>query len=89
MSSHIIYLMEQIKLNEEVFIPIIGLGTWQLTRDECYKAVRIALDFGYRHIDTADKYANHQYIAKAIKNSGVKKRGDIYSHESLERGIII
>ena len=77
--------MESIKLNDNASIPTIGLGTWQLTRDECYKAVRVALDFGYRHVDTADKYANHQYIAKAIKNSGVK-REEIFITTKIWRG---
>lgn len=48
-------------------IPKIGLGTWKLTGKECEETVRKALDLGYRHIDTADVYQNHQEIAKAIK----------------------
>lgn len=47
-------------------IPLIGLGTWKLFGDECEKVVRMALELGYRHIDTADIYKNHANIAKAI-----------------------
>ncbi|MBN2479609.1 MAG: aldo/keto reductase [Parachlamydiales bacterium] len=56
------------KLDDGFEIPIIGLGTWlQKNEPECINAVKSALDIGYRHIDTADIYENHGYIAKAIK----------------------
>lgn len=48
-------------------LPLIGLGTWELTGEECTKVVQAALDFGYRHIDTAHVYQNHEAIQKAIK----------------------
>ena len=54
-------------------IPILGFGTWQLQGKECLKAVETALEVGYRHLDTADAYENHQEVAKAMKNSGVKR----------------
>jgi diketogulonate reductase-like aldo/keto reductase len=47
--------------------PQIGLGTWELTGDECTRVVRLALNLGYRHIDTAHVYSNHEAIAKALK----------------------
>jgi diketogulonate reductase-like aldo/keto reductase len=58
-----------ISLNKEkdIQMPIIGLGTWQLTGDDCYQSVQYALDVGYRHIDTAAAYNNHQIIAKALQ----------------------
>ncbi|NGX44949.1 MAG: Glyoxal reductase [Chlamydiae bacterium] len=48
-------------------IPEIGLGTWNLTGDKCTQVVRMALELGYCHIDTAFAYENHKAIAKAIK----------------------
>lgn len=69
--------MKTLRLNENTNIPILGLGTWQLRRDECIRAVLIALEIGYRHIDTADMYGNHREVAKAIAKSGVK-REDIF-----------
>lgn len=48
-------------------IPLIGLGTWKLREDECKKAVELALELGYRHIDTADQYENHKPIGQAIR----------------------
>ena len=31
-------------------VPLIGFGTWQMTGAPCYRAVRHALDTGYRHV---------------------------------------
>ncbi len=47
---------------------MLGLGTWQSTGKECEQAVRMALDMGYRHIDTSDDYKNEQQVGKAIKD---------------------
>ena len=54
-------------------IPRLGFGTWQSTGDDCVRAVEKALEVGYRHIDTADRYGNHHEVAKAIKSSGLKR----------------
>jgi diketogulonate reductase-like aldo/keto reductase len=48
-------------------LPQIGLGTWDLRGDECVKVVQLALNLGYRHIDTAHAYDNHDAIARALK----------------------
>lgn len=54
-------------------IPKIGLGTWKLRGKECSRVVGWALDLGYRHIDTAHIYENHQAIGAAIKGFDRKK----------------
>lgn len=54
-------------MNQKI-IPLIGLGTWRLNGQECEKVVQQALEIGYRHIDTADVYQNHQEIGRAIQN---------------------
>lgn len=48
-------------------LPQIGLGTWDLRGEECTKVVQLALSVGYRHIDTAYIYDNHEAIARAIQ----------------------
>ncbi len=58
-----------------VELPVLGLGTWQLTGKECVESVRKALELGYRHIDTAEKYDNEDEIGEAIKNF---PRGEVF-----------
>lgn len=54
-------------------LPSIGLGTWGLSGDDGYRAVRTALDLGYRHIDTAPGYGNEAEIGRAVRDSGVDR----------------
>lgn len=65
-------------------IPKIGLGTWQLTGQECSKAVAKAIELGYRHLDSADGYGNHQEVAKGIKASGIN-REDLFITTKVPR----
>lgn len=65
--------MKTIRLNDSVELPLIGFGTWQLQGTDAYNGVTKALETGYRHIDTADRYGNHLEVAKAIKDSGLKR----------------
>lgn len=58
-------------------IPLLGLGTWQSEGDDCYRAVRHALDVGYRHIDTAAAYGNEDQVGRALADSGVA-REDVF-----------
>lgn len=54
-------------------IPLIALGTWQMTPDEAEHAVSFALKNGYIHIDTARTYENEEGVARGIKASNVKR----------------
>lgn len=54
-------------------MPALGFGTGQLTDDVCYRAVRHALDIGYRHIDTARAYGNEHAVGKALRDSGIDR----------------
>ncbi len=54
-------------------IPAIGLGTWDLKGEGCIRAVKSALEIGYRHIDTAEMYENEAEIGKAISGFERKK----------------
>jgi len=58
-------------------LPRLGLGTFRMQGDVCRAAVESALALGYRHIDTAEMYANEEAIGAAIAASGVK-RGDLH-----------
>ncbi|KAL9652080.1 hypothetical protein ABK040_015882 [Willaertia magna] len=61
-------MVRHIKLNNGHSIPQIGLGTWQSERNEVSKAITVALEKGYRHIDCAAIYGNEDVIGKAIQN---------------------
>jgi len=62
------------KLNDGNEIPMIGLGTWQQTKKDNYiNAIKFALKTGYRHIDTADIYDNHELVKDAIKGFNREK----------------
>ncbi|MFP4113470.1 MAG: aldo/keto reductase [Spirochaetota bacterium] len=65
--------MKQIRLRDGRTIPQLGLGTWQLTGRECRKSVAEAIAMGYRHIDTAFAYGNHNEVAAGIKESGLPR----------------
>jgi 2,5-diketo-D-gluconate reductase A len=54
-------------------LPLVGLGTWQMTGNECYRAVRHALDVGYRHVDTATMYRNEREVGRAVRDSGIPR----------------
>ena len=54
-------------------LPLVGLGTWEMTGSQCYRAVRHALDVGYRHIDTATMYRNERDVGRAVRDSGVRR----------------
>jgi len=54
-------------------VPALGLGTWLLEGDDCRRAVPIALDLGYRHIDTAQIYRNEAEIGSALSRGAVPR----------------
>jgi diketogulonate reductase-like aldo/keto reductase len=67
-------LTDTYTLNTGAKIPKIGFGTWQISNgDDAYNSVKMALDNGYRHIDTARVYGNEESVGKAIKDSGIAR----------------
>lgn len=63
-------------------IPSVGLGTWRANKEEeLENALNVALEYGYRHIDTAPVYQNEKVIGKVLKEwfeSGKIMREDIF-----------
>ena len=57
----------KIPLQKGSGIPLLGLGTWRLAGEECERAIAEAYELGYRHIDTADVYKNHDAVGRAIR----------------------
>lgn len=58
-------------------IPRLGFGTWQITGQECADIVESALDVGYRHIDTAQKYDNESMVGEGIAAADIE-REDVF-----------
>jgi len=58
-------------------IPLVGLGTWELRGRTCTRIVEQALRLGYRHIDTAQLYANERAVGEGLRAAGVP-RDDIF-----------
>src|ERR1700744_2213397 len=54
-------------------MPRLGLGTFRMQGDVCRAAVESALALGYRHIDTAEMYANEEAIGPAIASCGIAR----------------
>ncbi|HKM62068.1 MAG TPA: aldo/keto reductase [Acidisphaera sp.] len=54
-------------------MPKLGLGTFRMQGEACERAVTAALAMGYRHIDTAQMYANEDAVGRAIARSGVPR----------------
>lgn len=74
-------------LSNNVEIPKIGFGTWQIPNGEvAYQATLDALNAGYRHIDTAAAYGNEESIGKAIKDFKIK-REDVFITSKLRAEI--
>lgn len=66
--------MKTVRLNNEVEMPMLGFGVYQIPDAvECEKAVREALDVGYRLIDTAAAYINEEAVGNAIRKSGIPR----------------
>ncbi|WP_141336397.1 aldo/keto reductase [Paenibacillus sp. tmac-D7] len=63
----------QVTLNDEVTLPVIGLGTYTLKGNEGVNAIVGAIDIGYRLIDTAYNYENEGTVGEAVKRTGVPR----------------
>jgi len=71
-------MIPTITLNNDVTIPVIGFGTYQIPDGSAVEhAVESALSLGYRHLDCASAYDNQAGVGKGIKKSGVS-RSDIF-----------
>ncbi len=54
-------------------LPLFGLGTFRLKDQVVIDAVSMALELGYRAIDTAQIYGNEAEVGQAIAASGVAR----------------
>jgi len=84
----------QIMLNSGIAIPQLGYGTLAVQPDRTStpeniettaKIVGLALQAGYRHIDTAQAYGTERGVGRAIAASGIP-RAELYLTSKLANG---
>lgn len=71
-----------VSLNTGSSMPVLGLGTWQLT-DDTAAAVEQAIELGYRLIDTSGDYGTQPGIGEALRRTDVD-RDDIFVTTKVE-----
>jgi 2,5-diketo-D-gluconate reductase A len=72
-------------LNNGVEIPQLGFGVFQIEPERTREATLVALEVGYRHIDTAEMYGNEKGVGEAVRESGID-REDIFVTTKLNNG---
>jgi hypothetical protein len=69
--------MTRITLNNGIEMPLVGLGTYQLSSEDAQASTTYALDNGYELIDTANFYVNERGVGRGMRASS-KAREDIF-----------
>ena len=64
---------ETVTLSNGVVVPQLALGTWLIDDDKVADAVRAAVAMGYRHVDTAQAYANERGVGEGIHTCGIPR----------------
>lgn len=62
-----------ITLSNGVKIPQLGLGTWFIDDAVAAEAVKVAVQIGYRHIDTAQAYGNERGVGEGVRNCSIPR----------------
>ena len=70
-------LSPRLDLNDAHSIPQLGLGVYKIADALAADTVQVALEAGYRHVDTAALYENERGVAQGIARSSVP-RADIF-----------
>ena len=65
--------MKEFVLSNGVKAPALAYGTWLIKNEDAARCVKIALEAGYRHIDTAQAYGNEEGVGQGIRESGLKR----------------
>jgi len=62
-----------LRLHDGIEIPQLGFGVFEVPPEETQSAVELALEVGYRHIDTAAAYGNESEVGSALASSGLSR----------------
>ena len=72
--------------NSAVRIPRLGFGVYQSPTSVCVQSCLSALQAGYRHIDSAQFYANEVEVGEAIRKSGLPRSEVFLTTKILSAG---
>lgn len=64
---------EKWTLNDSRQIPAMGVGFWQIKKEDAKRVVLEALEVGYRHVDTAIAYDNEEEIGEGLKETEIPR----------------
>jgi 2,5-diketo-D-gluconate reductase A len=62
-----------LQLNDGHRIPQLGLGVYKIPDAQAAETVQVALEAGYRHIDTAALYANERGVGEGLARVGLPR----------------
>ncbi|XP_008592820.1 PREDICTED: aldo-keto reductase family 1 member C4-like [Galeopterus variegatus] len=80
---------QNVKLNDGHFIPALGFGTCappEVPKSKTVEVIKLAIEAGFRHIDSAYLYNNEEEVGLAIRSKiaeGIVKREDIFYTSKL------
>ena len=63
-----------ITLSNGTEIPALGFGTYKAADGKSAKVIQMAIECGYRYFDTASFYKTEEYLAEAIRKSGIDRK---------------
>ena len=75
--------MKDFTLSNGNKVPSLAYGTWLIKNEDACKCTLMALEAGYRHIDTAQAYRNEKGVGEALRKCGLA-REDIYLTTKVE-----
>ena len=74
-----------LELNDGHTIPQLGFGVFKIPPPETERAVAIALEVGFRHIDTAEMYGNEEGVGRAVRSVGSRSRRGLRDQQAQQR----
>ena len=66
-------MVPSIRLNNDVDLPALGFGVYQLSDHDVEAAMHVAIEAGYRGFDTAAVYGNERGVGAAVRSSGLPR----------------
>jgi 2,5-diketo-D-gluconate reductase A len=60
-------------LHDDIEVPRLGFGVFQIPPEKTQETVELALEAGYRHFDTAAAYRNESGVGAALASSGLPR----------------